>query len=296
MKCLVFGAGGYMGGHLAQALADAGHAVVAHARRPDAGQRGVDLSDRHALAGVDWDVDRVFLFAGVTGTAASFEDHGRFVQGNDIVLLNMLDAIRRSSFRPRLVFPSSRLVYRGADHALPETAALEAKTLYAANKISCELYLQAYANAFELPYTVFRVGVPYGNRRGTAYSYGTVGNFIQQATQAGRIRMYGDGRLRRTFTHIDDICRTLIDGATRDDFANETFNLPGEDLSLIEAAELIAARLDATIEHVPWPALDQRIESGSTVFDSRKLLARLPRAVTHQLADWAARIPARREH
>ena len=295
MKCLIFGADGYMGGHLAQALVDSGHQVVAHGGRSDAGQRRLDLSDKQALTGVDWDVDRVFLFAGVTGTTASFTDFERFVQGNDIALLNILDAIRQSRFRPRVIFPSSRLVYRGADSALPETAALEAKTLYAANKISSELYLQAYANAFEMPFTVFRIGVPYANRRGARYSFGTVGNFIQQATQSGRIRLYGDGLLRRTFTHIDDICQCLVAGSTRDDFANEIFNLPGEDLSLLDAAALVGTRLGAAIEHVPWPAFDQRIESGSTVFECSKLLAKLPGAVNHRIADWAADIPTRHE-
>jgi UDP-glucose 4-epimerase len=292
MKCLVLGAGGYLGSHLAQALRTAGHDVRAVART---GPRGtaVDVTDLASLQALDWAVDTVCMFAGVTGTAASFTQFQNFIGGNQIALLNVLDCIRQSGHRPRVVFPSTRLVYKGLEQALPETAELQARTVYAASKIACELHLQAYANAFDIPYTVFRVCIPYGNVLGGRLSYGTVGNFIQQAADSGRIRLYGDGSLRRTFTHVDDICRAIVLGAAREDFANQVFNLPGEDLSLLQAARLIATRFDAGIELAPWPAFDQRIESGSTVFDGSQLEARLPGLVQQSFGRWVMSIPAR---
>jgi UDP-glucose 4-epimerase len=292
MKCLVLGAGGYLGSHLAQALRNAGHDVRAVARTGPGGEP-VDVGDLKSLQVLDWAVDRVFMFAGVTGTTASFNQYPHFVAGNQLSLLNVLECIRQSAHRPRVVFPSTRLVYKGSEQPLPETAELEARTVYAASKIACERHLQAYANAFEIPYTVVRVCVPYGNALGGRYSYGTVGNFIQQSFDSGRIRLYGDGSLRRTFTHVEDICRAIVLGAAREDFANQVFNLPGEDLSLLQAAQLIATRLEARIELTPWPEFDQRIESGSTVFDGSRLEARLPGLVQQSFGRWVMSIPAR---
>jgi len=239
---------------------------------------------------VDWAVDVVFLFAGVTGTAASFKNHESYVTGNEIGLLNVLQSIRMSSYRPRLVFPSSRLVYKGSDAALPETADLEAKTVYAANKIACEFHLRAFSNAFDIPHTIFRICVPYGNSQGSEYSFGTVGNFIRQAVETGRICLYGDGSLHRTFTHIDDLCSFMVLASASGEFENGTFNIPGDDLSLREAAQLIGARLGAAIEFVPWPSFDLRIESGSTVFDGTKTQSRLPLVAARNMAQWAATI------
>lgn len=290
MKCLVLGAGGYLGSHLAQALRSEGHDVRAVTRKGPHGPP-VDVGDLASLKALDWAVDTVFLFAGVTGTTASFTQFQNFVHGNQIGLLNVLECIRQSGHRPRIVFPSTRLVYKGSEQALPETAELQARTVYAASKIACELHLQAYANAFGIPYTVFRVCVPYGNTLGGRYSYGTVGNFVQQALDSGRIRLYGDGSLRRTFTHVDDICRAFVLGSAHEDFANEVFNIPGEDLSLLQAARLIATQLQARIELATWPEFDQRIESGSTVFDGTKLLARLPSARLRTMGDWVRTIP-----
>jgi UDP-glucose 4-epimerase len=261
-----------------------------HAPAEEQGAPRVDIADPSALDNVDWAVDAVFLFAGVTGTTDSFNNHEKYVRGNELGLLNVLDRVRLSRHRPRIVFPSSRLVYKGADHALAESAELEAKTVYAANKIACEHYLRAYGNGFDLPYTIFRICVPYGNSIGDQYSFGTVGNFISQAKQNGRIRLYGGGEVRRTFTHVDDLCRLMIQGAESPACANQTFNIPGDDLSLREAAELIAARFGAVVESVDWPAFDLRIESGSTVFDGSRLLRSLGTDLHRQLAGWAQNI------
>lgn len=295
MKCLVIGASGYLGSHLVQALRAGGHEVGAASRSGQAGLKA-DACDPKSLQALDWAVDTVFLMAGVTGTTASFTQYQNFVNGNQIGLLNVLDAIRQSGHRPRVVFPSTRLVYKGADHPLPETARLEARTVYAASKIACELMLQAYAQAFGIGYTVFRVCVPYGNSLGGRYSYGTVGNFIQQAQDTGRIRLYGDGGLRRTFTHVDDICSAIVLGSLREDFTNEVFNIAGEDLSLLQAAGLIATRLQAAIELAPWPEFDLRIESGSTVFDGSKLSSRLPTNMPRTMGEWVTSIPPRPGH
>lgn len=286
MKCLVIGAGGYLGSHLARALSAAGHDVTTATRSGRSGSPAVDVCDALSVRALDWNVDAVFMFAGVTGTAASFTTFREFIDGNQLGLLNVLDGIRQSGHRPRVVFPSTRLVYKGADHPLSEGAEQQARTVYAASKIACELLLQAYANAFAIPYTVFRICVPYGNKLGGRTSYGTVGNFIQQALGMGRIRLYGDGSLRRTFTHIDDICGAIVLGSAREDFANEVFNIPGEDLSLLQAAQLIAKQHQASVELAPWPEFDLRIESGSTVFDGAKLLARLPTVLQSTMGEW----------
>ena len=294
MKCVVLGAGGYIGRHLAAALRALGHEVLAAAARTGPAESRVDICDAESLTRVNWAVDVVFLFAGVTGTIASFKNHEGYVTGNEMGLLNVLGSIRLSRHRPRVVFPSSRLVYKGADSPLPETAELEAKTVYAANKIACEFHLRAFSSAFDIPHTIFRICVPYGNSQGSEYSFGTVGTFIGQALESGRICLYGDGSLRRTFTHVDDLCSFMVPASASGDFENETFNIPGDDLSLLEAAQLIGARLGAAIEFKPWPSFDLRIESGSTVFDGTKTQSRLPLVRARNMAQWAATIAPQR--
>lgn len=76
---------------------------------------------------------------------------------NEKGLLHLLNHIRLSPYRPKIIFPSTRLVYQGADKALTEEAKKETKTIYAVNKLACEGYLYAYRQSFDIPYTIFRI-------------------------------------------------------------------------------------------------------------------------------------------
>lgn len=285
MKSIVFGAGGYLGKHLVHALRASGSEVRIPATAD--GNR-IDLTEPASLQAMDWDVDAVFLFAGVTGTIDSFIQYEKSLFGNNLILLNILDSIRKSEFRPRLLFPSSRLVYHGAEAPLTESAEKLTKTLYAANKLACENYLHAYSAAFDLPYTILRICVPYANSLNREYSFGTIGSFIKQIKQSGRIRLYGGGHVRRTFTHVGDVCRLTMLAAQHPMTLNATFNMPGEDMSLFEAATLIAKRMGgAAIDGADWPAQEWRIESGSTVFDGSSLLKTLHTALSCNFKEWA---------
>lgn len=283
MKCLFFGASGYLGRHMVKALKLDGHTIIIP--KKESGNR-LDLLFEEELSEIDWNVDSVFMYAGMTGTKVSFDEHKKFLLNNELSLLNILNAIRQSPYRPRVIFPSTRLVYSGSDKSLNEDSYLKAKTLYAVNKIACENYLDVYANAFEIPYTVLRICIPYGNSIDQQYSFGTIGSFIHQARTTGRICLYGNGLTRRSFTHIDDLSRITLLAAKHPKTINNIFNMPGEDMSLNDAASMIAKSIGAVIEGVDWPAWDFRIESGSTVFDARNLLELLETNITYNFLDW----------
>ena len=54
---------------------------------------------------------------------------------------------------------------------------------------------------------------------------------------------------------------------------NQIYNIGGTTYSLAEAAQEIAKYFNATIEYIPYPEDDLKIESGSTFFNSTKLEA-----------------------
>jgi UDP-glucose 4-epimerase len=294
MRCLVLGASGYFGRHLVAQLTSAHEVVITIPGGGDSER--IDLTRAESFRATDWSVDCVYVLAGATGTHASFTEYRRFVECNELILLNVLEAIRSSAHRPRVVFPSSRLVYRGSAQPLTEESPLEARTVYAAGKIACEQYLQAYHHAHEIPHCILRICVPYGNTCSSAYSFGTIGAFIKQAVTVGRIGLYGDGSLRRTFTHIEDVCRVLIAAGSHAALRNGTFNVPGEDLSLRTAAELIAGFAGATVEQGAWPDADLKIESGSTVFDASRLLGVIPSVLRTDFAGWASSLNLANRH
>ncbi len=284
MKCICLGSTGYIGSHLVHFLKQNGDEVLIP--QPKNGVR-LDLTCPESLLNINWDVDVVYMFAGVTGTVSSFDQYNNFLLGNNLSLLNVLNAIRHSQSRPRVLYPSTRLVYRGLNQPLTENSEKETNTLYSANKLACEHYLHAFSNAFDIPYTILRICVPYDNLFSKNYSYGTVGNFISQAIKTKRILIYGDGSIRRTFTHIEDLCHIIRLISTQYESINNIYNTPGDNLSLYKAASLIAARFNATVECVDWPKLDSRLESNSTVFDSSKILKVLQFSAKTNFLKWS---------
>ena len=230
------------------------------------------------------DYTAILFFAGMTGTESSFADAERFLDVNEHGLLNLLVHLAPLGPQaPKIIFPSTRLVYRGADCPLTEDAPKEAKTVYAANKLSCEYLLQAYHERYRMPYAVVRICVPYGNIVSANYSYGTIGFFLKQAAAGGPITLYGDGSLRRTFTHVADICSAVV-GLVQSG-TNGIFNIGGEDLSLLDAAQIVAAKKRVEVSFVPWPSAALVLESGSTVFDSTRLEQAVGWRAMHRLEE-----------
>lgn len=274
-RIAVLGANGFIGKHIVHYLQELGcssidcYDVTQEANLPN--YHCLDLTNKEAVKSVNMDVDYIFMFAGLTGTYAGFDAYERYVSINEIALLNILNAIRQTSFRPKVIFPSTRLVYKGFDKALKEDDEKESKTIYAANKLACEGYLQAYHDSFDIPYTVFRICIPYGNLLSADYSFGTVGFFIKQASVGKDITLYGGGNIKRTFTHMEDLCRQVIYGASCPESDGEIYNVGGETLSLYDAAIIIAKKYGVDVTAVPWPERDLRIESDHTYFDDSKI-------------------------
>lgn len=289
IKVAVIGAKGYIGKHVASMLKMREVDVRSYdvLELEEDGYQTVDMINKDSVSKIDLDVDYVFMFAGLTGTYAGFDAYEKYITINELSLLNLLDAIKKSQFRPKVIFPSTRLVYKGKDKSLKEDDEKECKTIYAANKLACEGYLRAYHDSFDIPYTIFRICIPYGNLLSSDYSFGTVGFFIKQAKAGKDITLYGGGTIKRTFTHMEDLCRQIIEGAFTPDSNGEIYNVGGETLSLRDAAEIIAKKYGVNVTAVPWPERDLRIESDHTYFDDKKIQALLGGMTYKKLEDFS---------
>ena len=299
-RALVLGANGYLGRHLSIELASRGTHVVQSGRQTEPVQSlgsyvTAELSDRAAIAELVRDVDEVYFAAGLTGTSVGFDRYEEFVATNEVGLLHLLDALREQRSHARVVFPSTRLVYRGSQGRLAEDAELEFKTPYAINKFVGEQLLRMYGELFSVRWVAFRVCVAYGEEVGGRQpSHGTVAGYLERARRGEDLVVFGAGDQRRTLTHVADVAALMVEAA-RDDRSNaEILNIGGPDeLSVREIAEAIAAAHGVGVREEPWPALAAQIESGDTVFDSRKLERLIGLRYRHRFHDWLARVSAR---
>jgi len=287
-KAILFGANGYLGRHIAHFLKEqqiefipTGSAETSIDNYDNYLQ--IDITNNADLQQLDFNVDYVFAFAGLTGTGSSPEIIENFTKVNEQGLSNII-ACCESANVGRLIFPSTRLVYKGVENTpLKETSEKEAKTIYAKNKIACEELLAQS----KVAYTVFRICVPYGNLMDSNYSYGTIGFFIGKASKGENITIYGDGSLKRTFSHVSDIAQAILQSVKFDSTINTVYNIGSNDtLSLLEVAQLVADKYDVSVEFGEWPEAALKIESGDTIFDGTKLKNTIGYNYQESLGEW----------
>lgn len=216
-------------------------------------------------------VDLIYFFVGKTGTLQGFDEPELFLNVNENKLFYLLNACRELQTEAKIIFPSTRLVYQGADCPLDEEACNDFLTPYAMQKYSCEQYLKMYNRMFNVNYCILRICVPYGTLVNPVSSYGTLDFFLKQAREEKKICVYGDGSQRRTFTHIADLGHILWQTGLKKECVNDVYNVGGQSFSIKEVAESISKKLGASVDYISWPDNAKKLESGDTVFDSSKL-------------------------
>ena len=226
---LVTGSAGFIGFHVAQVLLARGNHVVGidnlnsyydpELKRARLARLEAHPAYRHARIDLEDAAAVMALFAktrpqGVVNLAAqagvrySLEQPGAYVQSNVVGFLSILEACR--AFPPaHTVYASTSSVY-GANRKLPfsvHDGANHPITLYAATKLANEAMAHSYAYLFGLPMTglrFFTVYGPWGRPDMALFKF-------TKAILAGEpIEVYGEGKMQRDFTFIDDIAAGVV--------------------------------------------------------------------------------------
>jgi UDP-glucose 4-epimerase len=294
MKVGVFGANGYIGRHLVRYISQNRQTEINcfDTQENFNGDQAVnyskvDITEPSQLSACGDDLDVIYFFSGITGTDISFEKYELFIRVNELGLLNLLNRYKSCSKKPKIIFPGTRLVYRGKpDQPLAEDAEKEFKTIYASSKYNGELYLQMYRNLYGFDYTVFRICVPYAHVAEGKFSYGTISFFLDKARSNQPISLFGDGSLKRTFTHVLDICRQVVEVSEMPESNGEVYNVAGETFSLHEIARLVASKYKVDVTFNDWPEKAWKLESGDTIFDDKKISRMIDPVLKYSFSDW----------
>ena len=233
---IVTGAAGFIGRFVALRLLDRGEQVVgvddfnpyydpalkeariqALLERPGFRLVRMDVADADAFEALvrQTGARRVVHLAAQAGVRYSLENPFAYERANLMGHLAVLEACRRSDGFEHLVYASSSSVYgeRSADGAFREDEAAEAPaSLYAATKRSCELMSGAYGKLFGLRQTGLRFFTVYGpwGRPDMAYFI-----FTRKILAGEPIEVFGEGRMARDFTYVDDIVDGVLGALDR---------------------------------------------------------------------------------
>ena len=297
-RVLITGGLGFMGLNLARALHEAGAQlrVFSHPRPAEIGAIARmlgnatfftgDIRDTRLLEDAVAGCELVFHLAGKSGPARSNSLPLEDLDVNGRGTLTLLEVCRRVEPRPKIVFPSSRLVY--SSHSpipVSETARTEPMSVYGINKLIAERYLMLYEQLYGVRSTILRITNPYGPfQRPEQNDYGVVNWFIHQAMKGQVLPIYGDGRQLRDYVHVDDVVRAMLLAGYMQAADGKVLNVgSGRGVSFVDMAELVirvAGR--GSLKHVAWPADAARVETGDFVADV---------SLIHASLGWKATVP-----
>ena len=228
---IVTGAAGFIGMHTAERLLDRGETVIgvdvfndyydpalkeARAARLE-GREGfrmvrADIADQEQMKALvaDAGAERIVHLAAQAGVRYSIENPFAYERSNLAGHLSMLEAARHNGVK-HLVYASSSSVY--GDRPLEgagfreDDPTVDPVSLYAATKRSCELLSQSYARLYGFPQSGLRFFTVYGpwGRPDMAYF-----SFTRKIARGEPIEVYGEGKMARDFTYIDDIVDGIV--------------------------------------------------------------------------------------
>lgn len=167
------------------------------------------VTDRSAMAGLVGEAQVVLHLAGLAGVRPSFLDPVRYARVN-VEGTAVLQELARERGIERFLFASSSSVY-GNTTPLPareDAGAVAPESPYAASKRAAELVAGTIClNAPSMRCTALRFFTVYGPRQRPEMA---ISRFMR-ATLAGEpITVFGDGSMRRDFTHVEDIVRGVL--------------------------------------------------------------------------------------
>jgi NAD dependent epimerase/dehydratase len=297
-RVLVSGAGGFIGSHLAERLAELGAETRCYVRYTSHGSCGWlansphrsqfeihygDIRDCESVIRASKGMDVIFHLAALIGIPYSYNSPRSYVQTNIEGTLNVLEAARLHGIE-RLICTSTSEVYGSAQYVpIDESHPLQGQSPYSATKIGADKIAESYYLSFGLPVTIARPFNTYGARQSAR---AVIPAIITQALSQSSIKL-GNLNATRDFNFVSDTVEGFLAVAETPATIGKTLNFgSGTETPIGELAETI---LDLIGKRCPIHVEEARLRPESSEVERLCADSRLLSDIT----GWKSRISLR---
>lgn len=278
-KVIVTGGAGFIGSHLTERLVKEGYSVhiidnlstgLKSRVHPKAKFYKVDITNLKQISPIFKGASFVFHLAALPRVQFSIDDPIKTHQVNVNGTLNVLMAAKEAKVK-RVIYSASSSAY-GEQKKLPLKEDMQSKPLspYGFQKYSGEHYCRIFSSVFGLETVCLRYFNVYGKGMSEKGSYLPVFViFLKQKKENKPLTIIGDGKQKRSFTHVDDVVSANISAAkSLKAGKGEVINIcANKAYSINEVAKLISNN----IIYLPERNGEIKISLGSNVL-ARKLI------------------------
>jgi UDP-glucose 4-epimerase len=141
----------------------------------------------------------------------------------------------------KFIFASSASIYGDSGkEKVNENKKINPKHFYAYTKYIGEEMVKTYGHIKNFKYVNFRFFNIYGKS-----SNAVIAKFLAQKIQNKKITIYGNGKQKRDFVHIDDLCDAILKAIKNNKYDNSTYNLgSGKAISINDLKRIISSKND----------------------------------------------------
>jgi len=299
INCLVTGAAGFIGSHLAEALVDDGYRVVGVDAFVDLYSRAMKkanlarLSYMPAFQLIEADLrtadlvtmlqgtDYVFHLAAQPGVRTSWGDNfSMYVEHNVLATQRLLEAAKKCRVQ-RVIYSSSSSVYGNTpDLPAKEESQLLPISPYGVTKLAGEHLCHLYTTEQGLSTISLRYFSVYGPRQRPDMGFH---KFIRAFLLDEPITIYGNGEQSRDFTYVGDIVNANL-AAMQQGRSGASYNLGGGNhITINEVLHLLECitRKNGHIQYLPH----QPGDANHTVADTTAACMELGFEPAHTMLD-----------
>lgn len=276
-KILITGGAGFIGSHLAELYLEKGYEVYIIDNLSTGSLRNIrhiqeheEWKDRlHVTIDTIFNEEKMVELVGICGTVI----HLAAAVGVQYILDNPLSSIHTNimgteivlrlcnKFQKKVLVASTSEVYGKQDRAplregddITFGSSGKARWSYAASKLMDEFTALAYHRSTKLPVVIVRFFNTVGPRQTGEYGM-VIPRLVQQALRDQEITVYGDGTQSRTFTHVQEVCKSIYKLMKAPEASGEVVNIGGvEEISIIDLANKIVEKTksNSTISLIPY--------------------------------------------
>lgn len=266
MRVLVTGAAGFMGGHLAEGLAAAGHEVMGiddlsggfrQNVAPEVTFFQIDLRDAQATERVVQDsLPEVLCHLAANAREGASQFQPRDVCGRNLMAYaNVLVPSLQCQVK-KVVLYSSMAVYGDQEPPFDEQMPREPVDVYGVNKTAMEEMTEILADVHEFDYTIIRPHNVFGERQSLRDPFrNLVGIFMNRIMREEPLYVYGDGEQRRAFSYIEDSLPAFLRAAEiRPELNRQIINVGAKQpITVNELLRLVVADfgVQPEVHHLP---------------------------------------------
>jgi UDP-N-acetylglucosamine/UDP-N-acetyl-alpha-D-glucosaminouronate 4-epimerase len=290
---LVTGGAGFIGSHIAGALAESGAKVRVIDNLSTGYERNIeaigsdvdfvraDVGDEHALRKALTDVEVVFHEAAIPSVPRSVEQPTETHKASVDATFKLLLAARDHKVR-RVVYAASSSAY-GNQPDLPKQEDMRPAPLspYAVAKLVGEYYCQVFTRVYGLETVSLRYFNVFGPRQDPTSQYsGVISRFMSALMTGEQPVIYGDGEHSRDFTYISNVIDANLRAAESAAAVGEVINIANGHRTtlneLLETIKAVTGQSHVTARYEPPRAGDVR-DSLADLTRARSLLGYEPR-------------------